>query len=97
MYVHSDRFDEYKRRHDEIWPELAAELKRHGALNYSIFLDEATGQLFAYVEIESEELWAAMAHTPICQKWWAFMKDIMKTNEDNSPVSVPLRDVFYMK
>ena len=97
MYVHNDCFDDYKRRHDELWPEMAAELKKHGAHNYSIFLDEATGQLFAYVEIEDEARWAAMAQTDICQKWWAYMKDIMKTNDDNSPVSVPLRSVFFME
>lgn len=97
MYVHSGCFEEYKRRHDELWPEMVRELKNHGAHNYSIFLDEATGQLFAYVEIEDEARWADMARTSICQKWWAHMKDIMKTNDDNSPVSVSLRDVFYLK
>jgi len=97
MYVNENCYGEYKRRHDELWPELAEELKRHGAQNYSIFLDEASGQLFAYVEIATEERWAAMAQTPICQKWWAYMKDIMQTNEDNSPVTVPLRDVFYLE
>ncbi|MDR2182850.1 MAG: L-rhamnose mutarotase [Clostridiales bacterium] len=97
MYVNRDSYDEYKRRHDELWPEMATELKKHGAHNYSIFLDEATGQLFAYVEIEDEARWDAMAQTKVCQKWWAHMKDIMKTNEDNSPVAVPLREVFYLE
>ena len=97
MYVHNNCFGEYKRRHDEIWPEMVEVLKNHGAHNYSIFLDETSGQLFAYVEIESEARWEAIAQTEICQRWWAYMKDIMKTNEDNSPVSVPLTDVFYLK
>ncbi|MEH7094103.1 L-rhamnose mutarotase [Neobacillus vireti] len=88
--------EEYKKRHDEIWPELAQELKNHGAHHYSIFLDEKTNNLFAYVEIESEVKWNAMAHTDVCQKWWAFMKDIMETNPDNSPVAIELKQVFYL-
>ena len=97
MKVHMDCFDEYKRRHDELWPEMAQMLKEHGSHNYSIFLDEETGNLFAYVEIESKERWDAVAQTEICQKWWVYMKDIMEVNADNSPRSKPLKDVFYLK
>jgi len=97
MYVNKDAFSEYEHRHDELWPELAQELKSHGAHNYSIFLDKNTGQLFAYLEVEDEEKWAKIAQTEACQKWWAYMKDIMKTNEDNSPVSVPLTSVFHFE
>lgn len=88
--------EEYKKRHDELWPEMETELKNHGSHNYSIFLDEETNNLFAYVEIESEEKWNKMAQTFICQKWWAYMNDIMETNPDNSPVSKELKQVFYL-
>jgi len=88
--------EEYKKRHDELWPEMEKELKNHGAHHYSIFLDEKTNNLFAYVEIENEEIWNEMSQTDICQKWWAYMKDIMETNPDNSPVSIDLRQVFYL-
>jgi L-rhamnose mutarotase len=88
--------DEYKKRHDELWPEMETELKNHGAQHYSIFLDEKTNILFAYVEIESEEKWNRMSETEICQKWWAYMKDIMETNQDNSPVATELKQVFYL-
>ncbi|MEH7549683.1 MULTISPECIES: L-rhamnose mutarotase [Bacillaceae] len=96
MKVFEEFHEEYKKRHDEIWPELAQELKNHGANHYSIFLDEKTNNLFAYVEIESEEKWNAMAQTEVCQKWWAYMKDIMETNPDNSPVAIELKQVFYL-
>ncbi|WP_046174277.1 L-rhamnose mutarotase [Domibacillus indicus] len=96
MTVYKDQYEEYKKRHDELWPEMAAELKAHGAHNYSIFLEEETGKLFAYVEVESEEKWAGMAETEICQKWWAYMEPLMETNPDNSPVSRELKDVFYL-
>ncbi|WP_026566554.1 L-rhamnose mutarotase [Bacillus sp. UNC41MFS5] len=97
MFVNRDSYDEYKRRHDEIWPELAAELKAHGAQNYSIFLEKETGRLFAYLEIENVEKWEQMSQTEICKKWWAYMEPIMETNPDNSPVSINLEEVFYLE
>lgn len=96
MFVYKDCFEEYKRRHDDLWLEMQAALKAHGAHNYSIFLDEETGQLFAYVEIEDEVRWSALAKTEICQKWWAYMEPLMETNENLSPVAVPLTSVFYL-
>ena len=87
---------EYERRHRPIPDELAAILKQHGVANYSIFLDEETSQLFGYVEIESEERWNAIAETDECRRWWAYMRDIMPTNDDNSPVSRELREVFHL-
>lgn len=96
MSVRQGQEAEYRRRHDEIWPELAATLQAHGAHNYSIFLHPQSHQLFAYVEIESEARWNAVADTAICQQWWAYMQDIMPSNPDNSPVSVELTDMFYL-
>ncbi|ABR35495.1 L-rhamnose mutarotase [Clostridium beijerinckii] len=71
-------------------------LREYGAKNYSIFLDHESSSLFAYLEIEDEELWNKSSETEICQKWWKYMKDIMETNEDNSPVSVELKEVFHL-
>jgi L-rhamnose mutarotase len=96
MKVHPDKHAEYESRHRPIWPELEAVLKSHGVSRYSIFLNEKTSDLFAYAEIESEEKWDAIAKTGACRKWWAFMKDIMPSNPDNSPVSAPLREVFHL-
>jgi L-rhamnose mutarotase len=88
---------EYTRRHNPIWPDLEATLKSHGAHNYSIFLDRETNSLFAYIEIESQERWDAVAETEVCQRWWAMMKDIMASNPNNSPVAVELTDVFHLE
>ena len=97
MKVNADSFSEYKKRHDDLWKEMKDLLKSHGASNYSIFLDEETSSLFAYVELESEEKWNQVAETETCQKWWVYMKDIMETNSDNSPKSTELKEVFYLK
>jgi L-rhamnose mutarotase len=94
--VHAGREAEYAQRHPPIWAELSAVLKSHGAHNYSIFLHPQTRQLFAYVEIESEERWAAVASTEVCQRWWKYMGDIMPANPDNSPVAQGLNEVFHL-
>ncbi len=87
---------EYKKRHDEIWPELKALLKETGITNYSIFLDEETNGLFAYFTIENNKKLNKLPAKEVMKKWWAYMKDIMETNTDNSPVSIPLKEVFYL-
>jgi L-rhamnose mutarotase len=96
MQVNAGAEQEYARRHQPIWDDLAAVLKAHGAHNYSIFLDPATRQLFGYVEIEDEARWAAIAKTDACQRWWKFMGDIMPSNPDHSPVSRSLSEVFHL-
>jgi len=96
MSVNPDCHQEYEKRHNPIWPDLEATLKSHGVLSYSIFLHPETSQLFAYVELESEERWNAIASTEICRKWWRHMKEIMPSNDDNSPVSQELKDVFHI-
>lgn len=97
MQVNPDAHAEYQQRHNPIWPELEQVLKEHGAHHYSIFLDEARNLLFGYVEIESEERWDAVANTAVCQRWWQHMGDVMPSNRDHSPVSSPLREVFYLE
>jgi L-rhamnose mutarotase len=89
--------DEYKKHHDEIWRELKALLKKHGITHYSIFLDKATGDLFAYLSIGDNRRLDDLAGEAIMKKWWAYMKDVMETNEDNSPISTPLKEIFYLR
>src|SRR6185295_5814743 len=87
---------EYKKRHDALWPELELILRESGISNYSIFLDEATNILFGYLTIDDEKKLDELPLQPVMKKWWAYMKDIMETNEDNSPVNIPLKEVFYL-
>ena len=96
MAVHAGQEAEYAKRHQPIWPELEAVLKQHGVHNYSIFLHPGTRQLFAYVEIEDEARWAAIAKTAACQRWWKHMGEIMPANPDLSPMSAELREVFHI-
>jgi len=88
--------EEYKRRHDAIWPRLQALLKEAGVQEYSIFLDEGTNILFAILKIEDIALLDELPKHVVMQEWWAYMKDMMETNADNSPVVIPLNEVFYL-
>ena len=87
---------EYKKRHDELWPELKELLKSSGVNEYSIFLDEETNILFAVQKIEGEAGSQDLGSNPVAQKWWAYMADIMETNDDKSPVTIPMKEVFYL-
>jgi L-rhamnose mutarotase len=87
--------DEYKKRHDEIWPELAKLLKENGISDYTIFLDEETNILFG-VQQQNGQSSQDLGQTEIVQKWWKYMADIMDTNPDNSPISKPLIQVFHL-
>ncbi len=96
MAVNAGSEQDYQQRHSPIWPELQQTLMDHGVHNYSIFLLPQTRQLFAYVEIEDEETWNAIANTEVCRRWWAHMKDVMPSNPDNSPISQELLEVFHL-
>lgn len=87
---------EYKKRHDILWPELEALLKQTGIKEYSIFLDEQTNDLLGYLTVNDASKLDELPQQPVMQKWWAYMKDIMETNDDNSPVNIPLKEVFYL-
>jgi L-rhamnose mutarotase len=96
MKILPNKIEEYTKRHNPIWLELYDTLKDHGVSNYSIFHDKETNTLFAYAEVDSEEMWNTIAKTEICRKWWAYMASLMETNEDNIPVSVELKSTFYI-
>ncbi|MDP2782451.1 L-rhamnose mutarotase [Devosia sp.] len=87
---------EYKKRHDEIWPELVALLKRAGISDYSIHLDAETGILFGVLWRKTGHGMDALPLEPVMQEWWAYMADLMQTGEGDQPVAVPLQTVFQM-
>ena len=97
MKVKSGCEAEYEKRHDEIWPELSALLRDEGISDYSIFLDEESGTLFAVQKVDGEKGSQDLAQNPIVKKWWNYMSDIMDVNEDKSPVAIPLREVFHLE
>lgn len=89
--------EEYKKRHDDLWPELHRLLKDNGLSEYSIFFDEETNILFAFQKQAGDQGSQDLGKTEIVQKWWKYMADIMETNPNNSPISKELVEVFYME
>lgn len=87
---------EYQQRHDAIWPELVQLLHQTGISEYSIFLDKETGYLFGFLHVQEATKMDELPKHPVMQKWWTYMKDIMESNADHSPVSIPLQEVFYL-
>ncbi|HEY9053492.1 MAG TPA: L-rhamnose mutarotase [Rectinemataceae bacterium] len=87
---------EYKRRHDEIWPDMKAELKAAGISDYSIYLDADSLCLFAVQTRSADSTADSLKEKAIVKRWWAYMGDIMETNPDGSPRSHPLREVFHL-
>lgn len=97
MFLKPGFEEEYQKRHAAIWPELVKMIKEQGVQNYSIYWDRDTNILFAYQECTKEGNSQDTENVaPITQKWWDMMADIMEVNPDNSPVTIPLPEVFHL-
>jgi L-rhamnose mutarotase len=96
MKLNEGQKEAYKKRHDALWPELIKLLKDNGVSEYSIFLDEETNTLFAFQKVLSNRGSQDLSNNEIVKKWWDYMADIMEVNADNSPISIPLEEVFYL-
>ena len=97
MKLFEGNVEEYKKRHNPIWPELEQILKNHGVISYSIYLDKDTNDLFGYAEIEDLKKWEEIASTDVCREWWDYMAPLMEVNKDKSPVSKDLLEVFHIE
>jgi L-rhamnose mutarotase len=95
MFLNAGQRDEYKRRHDDIWPDLSRLLREAGVSNYSIYLDDETNILFAYLERTEDHRMAELPNAAVMRRWWDFMQDIMRT-EGGAPVALPLDELFHM-
>jgi L-rhamnose mutarotase len=87
---------EYKKRHDEIWPELSQAIRAAGISDYSIFLDEETLTLFAVQKQADDNTATDLPNQPIVKIWWASMAPLMEVNADNSPRCSGLQEVFHL-
>jgi L-rhamnose mutarotase len=96
MRLNPGMAEEYRRRHDAIWPELTELLNRSGLSDYSIYLDEETHILFAGLRLTPDHRLGELPSEPVMQRWWAYMQDIMETRPDGSPVVTPLAPMFHL-
>jgi L-rhamnose mutarotase len=96
MHLNPGMAAEYRRRHDEIWPDLAALLKGAGVSDYSIWLDEDSHTLFAILKRPVDHTMAELPNSLVMRRWWDYMKDVMASEPDGTPVSKPLEKMFYL-
>ncbi len=96
MRLNPGQEDEYRRRHDAIWPELVALLRDAGVSDYSIYLDRETGLLFGVLRRRDDHSMDDLPNHPVMRRWWEHMADIMESAPDHAPVAVPLEPVFHM-
>ena len=98
MKLKANAADEYKRRHQQVWPEVLDLLRQHGYSDYSIFLEEETSTLFAVYQPTSMATASngALRQTEVMQKWWAYMSDLVEFDNDQMPVTNSLKLVFHM-
>lgn len=87
--------DEYKKRHDNIWPELVEVLKKAGIRNYTIW--NVGNELFGYYECDSvEEAAKVQAESPVVDKWNEYMKDVMVMEMDPETGAQPLMKQMFL-
>ncbi|WP_426132113.1 L-rhamnose mutarotase [Pseudomonas sp. DWP1b1] len=96
MNLNPGQADEYRKRHDDIWPELAQALLDAGVVDYRIFFDEPGNALFAVLTHEDVHGLDELPGTALMQRWWAYMQDIMPSHADASPISVDLLSMFQL-
>lgn len=88
--------EEYRKRHDEIWPELSDLLSQAGIYDYSIFLDEDTLSLFAVLKLREDNSRESLPDHPIMKRWWDHMAPLMVVQPSNQPVEWALPMLFHM-
>ena len=96
MLLNPGKEAEYKKRHDEIWPELVILLKQASVSDYSIHFDRETHILFGVLWRKKNHTMDQLPVEPVMQKWWAHMADIMATDLNNEPLAIPLETMFHM-
>jgi len=96
MTLFPGQAEEYRRRHEAIWPELAALLKKSGISDYSIFLDPRTNTLFATLVRSADHHMDVLAGHPVMRRWWDHMKDIMAHDDNGTPIVAPLEPMFHL-
>lgn len=96
MHLKKGNEAEYRRRHDEIWPELKNALTAAGICDYSIFLDPETGNLFAVLRLKPDNTRDVLPDLPVMRRWWDYMADLMDVDSTNKPVERALASVFHM-
>ncbi len=93
-----EAYDEYKRYHAAVWPEVLATIERCNIRNYTIFHHD--GILFACFEYHGADFkadMALMAADPATQRWWAIMMPFQRQipGTPEGEWWVPMEEIFH--
>mgnify|MGYP006269130271 CR=1 FL=1 len=95
MKLRPEYAEDYKHLHDEIPHELIRAHEEAGISDYTIFLDEEIGTLFATMKLKDHNQLEALAENEVVRKWWSIKTHMMEYDGDR-PATTPLRELFHM-
>lgn len=99
LKLKGDLQEEYKKRHDEIWPDMLQVLDKAGIKNYSIW--NIGKELFGYYEVEDFDYSnKVQAESEIVAKWNVYMQDLLESKTDkkgNVVPSIEYMDLMFYK
>ena len=97
MQLNPGAAEEYKARHDALWPDLRDALYQAGVRDYSIHLEPATGRLFATLWRSDDHRMDDLPTLSVMKRWWAHMADLMQTDATGAPIQTPLEPMFHLE
>jgi L-rhamnose mutarotase len=86
---------DYARHHNNIWPELVAEIEKSGIAQITIF--ENDPMLVLYSEIHDEAAWNKLWSSEVHDRWAEIMNPLMYFNEEGKVDSTMVREVFHLE
>lgn len=88
--------EEYKRRHDQIWPDLVADIKAAGFSNYSLF--RRGSQIVAYAEVDPDLATAMskLASSEANARWSSWFEDLIVNLTDAKGRLMSLQEVWHL-
>ena len=88
--------DEYRRRHDALWPEIREGLLAAGVLHYEIFLEPDSLLLFAFMVRSTDHTMDSLRAQPVWQRWQKYMADIL-VMDAGLPLRTALQPMFCLR
>jgi L-rhamnose mutarotase len=94
MRLKSGAFSEYKRHHDNIWPDLVREIEASGIAQITTF--RSGDSLFLYSEILDEAAWDRLWGSEVHRRWATVMEPLMFLKPDQTVDFGELTEIFHV-
>ena len=82
---------EYKKRHDELWPEMADAMHKAG-VSMAIYRHE--NLLFIFATATDQQSWDELDRDPVTPRWDKYMSDVLEDDEHGKTFIKNLQQVF---